>query len=68
MSREMRPQRGEIWLIDFEPTIGSEIKKIRPALVISSDAINKLPIKVEVFARPLLDVGSILMCQKFAAK
>ena len=46
MSRELRPQRGEIWLIDFEPTIGSEIKKIRPALVISSDAINKLPIKL----------------------
>ena len=46
MSRELRPQRGESWLIDFEPTIGSEIKKIRPALVISSDAINKLPIKL----------------------
>ena len=46
MDRNMRPKRGEIWLVDFEPTIGSEIKKIRPALVISSDAINKLPIKL----------------------
>ena len=46
MGREIRPQRGEIWLVDFEPTIGSEIQKIRPALVISSDAINKLPINL----------------------
>jgi mRNA interferase MazF len=37
MDRNMRPKRGEIWLVDFEPTIGSEIKKIRPALVISSE-------------------------------
>ncbi|MGB3692038.1 MAG: type II toxin-antitoxin system PemK/MazF family toxin [Spirulinaceae cyanobacterium] len=40
------PKRGEIWLVNFDPTIGSEIKKVRPAVVISSDAVGKLPIKL----------------------
>lgn len=40
------PKRREIWLVDFDPTIGSEIKKTRPAVVISSDSVGKLPIKL----------------------
>ena len=40
------PARGEIWLIDFNPTKGAEIKKQRPAVVISSDALGKLPLKL----------------------
>jgi len=40
------PKRGEIWLVNFDPTVGSEIKKIRPAIVISSDAAGKLPLKL----------------------
>lgn len=40
------PKRGEIWRVNFDPTIGSEIKKTRPAIVISSDAVGKLPIKL----------------------
>ncbi len=40
------PKRGEIWLVNFDPTIGSEIKKVRPTVVISSDAVGKLPIKL----------------------
>jgi len=39
-------KRGEIWRVNFDPTIGAEIKKIRPAVVISSDSIGKLPIKI----------------------
>ena len=41
-----KPKRGEIWRVNFDPTTGTEIKKIRPAVVISSDAIGKLPIKL----------------------
>jgi mRNA interferase MazF len=41
-------KRGEIWLINLDPTIGAEIKKTRPAVVISSDAVGKLPLKVIV--------------------
>ena len=40
------PKRGEIWLVNFDPTVGAEIKKVRPAVVISSDASGKLPIKL----------------------
>lgn len=39
-------KRGEIWRVNFDPTVGTEIKKIRPAVVISSNAIGKLPIKI----------------------
>ena len=38
------PKRGEIWLVNFDPTVGAEIKKVRPAVVISSDSVRKLPI------------------------
>jgi len=41
-----RPKRGEIWLVSFDPTIGAEIKKTRPAIVLSSDAVGRLPIKL----------------------
>ena len=40
------PQRGEIWLVNFDPTIGREIRKTRPAVVVSSDAVGRLPIKL----------------------
>jgi len=35
-------KRGEIWLINLDPTIGAEIKKTRPAVVISSDGLGRL--------------------------
>lgn len=38
--------RGEIWLVNLDPTVGSEIKKTRPAVIVSSDALGKLPIKL----------------------
>ena len=40
------PKRGEVWLVNFDPTIGAEIKKKRPAVVLSSDAVGSLPIKL----------------------
>jgi mRNA interferase MazF len=39
-------RRGEIWIVNLDPTIGSEIKKSRPAVIISSDDIGKLPLKL----------------------
>jgi len=38
--------RGEIWLVNLDPTIGAEIRKTRPVVVVSSDAIGKLPIRL----------------------
>ncbi len=33
-------RRGELWWVDFDPALGSEIKKTRPAVIISNDAAN----------------------------
>ncbi len=40
------PQRGDIWLVNFDPTVGTEIQKTRPAVVVSSNAVGRLPIKL----------------------
>jgi mRNA interferase MazF len=44
--------RGEIWLINLDPTLGAEIQKTRPAVIISSDAVGILPLRIVV---PLTD-------------
>jgi mRNA interferase MazF len=41
-------KRGEVWLINLDPTIGSEMKKVRPAVIVSSDDVGILPLKVIV--------------------
>ena len=40
------PKRGEVWIVDFNPTVGEEIYKQRPAVVLSSDAIGTLNLKI----------------------
>jgi len=35
------PRRGDIYLVNFDPTLGAEIKKTRPALVIQNDIGNE---------------------------
>ncbi len=40
--------QGEIWEINLSPTIGAEIKKKRPAVIINDDAIGVLPLRVIV--------------------
>ncbi len=37
----MLPKRGETYLVNFDPTQGSEIKKTRPALVLQNDIANR---------------------------
>lgn len=34
------PRRGEIWLVNFDPTLGAEIRKTRPALILQNDVAN----------------------------
>jgi mRNA interferase MazF len=41
-------RQGEIWEINLSPTIGAEIRKKRPALIINDDAVGILPLKVIV--------------------
>lgn len=46
MSDGKPPQRGEVWDVDFEPVQGSETGKLRPAVVISSDALARFPVRL----------------------
>lgn len=41
-------KQGEIWLINLDPTIGAEINKTRPALIVNDDSLGKLPLKIIV--------------------
>jgi len=36
----MHPRRGEVWWVSFDPSVGGEIQKTRPAIVISNDSAN----------------------------
>jgi mRNA interferase MazF len=40
--------RGEVWLVNLDPTIGAEIRKTRPAVIVSDNNIGVLPLKVIV--------------------
>ncbi len=41
-------KRGEVWQVNLDPTVGSEIKKPRPCVIVSRDAMAKLPLKIVV--------------------
>ncbi len=41
-------RKGEIWLINLDPTVGAEIRKTRPAVIVNDDAIGLLPLRVIV--------------------
>jgi hypothetical protein len=45
-------KRGEVWMVRFDPSVGTEIRKSRPAVVVNLDAIGRLP---SPYASPLLD-------------
>lgn len=34
-------KRGEVWWVEFDPSVGSEIRKTRPAVILSNDAANR---------------------------
>ncbi len=42
----MRIRRAEIWLVNLEPTVGAELRKTRPVVVVSSNAVGVLPVKL----------------------
>ena len=40
--------RGDVWWVNFEPSIGGEIRKKRPAIIVSNNAANKFLNRVQV--------------------
>lgn len=42
------PERGEIWLVRFDPAVGDEIRKMRPALVVSSSRLSRLRLRIVI--------------------
>lgn len=34
-------KRGEVWWVEFDPAVGSEVRKTRPAVLVSNDAANR---------------------------
>ncbi len=56
-------KQGQIWLVNFEPSVGHEYQKVRPALIVEADAylpvgwlITVIPISSQVQKSSLLDV------------
>lgn len=41
-------RRGEIWLVHFDPTVGAEMGKTRPAVIVSKDSVGFLALKIIV--------------------
>ena len=74
-------RRGEVWWVDLDPTRGSEIRKTRPAVVLTADALNRarrtvvvVPLSTGPAPRPPIVVavpsagaGSVAVCDQVRA-
>ncbi len=52
MENHVSPQRGEVWLVRFDPSVNPEIKKNRRAVVLNVEEVGILDLRVAV---PLTD-------------
>lgn len=75
------PKRGDVFRVDFDPTRGAEIRKARPAVVVSADGLNRarrtvivVPLSTGPDPRPPIDVAtpsfganSVAVCDQLRA-
>lgn len=40
--------QGDVWLITLDPTVGAEIEKTRPCVIVNDDSLGKLPLRMVV--------------------
>lgn len=46
---KISPKRGEVWWVHFDPSVGQEIRKTRPAVILSSDVFSgRVNVKIVV--------------------
>lgn len=85
MSQTIAPpvtiRRGEVWWVDLDPTRGGEIRKTRPAVVLTADALNRarrtvvvVPLSTGPTPRPPIVIatasagaGSVAVCDQVRA-
>jgi mRNA interferase MazF len=74
-------RRGDIWWVNLDPTQGTEIRKTRPAVVITADALNRArrtivvvplstgpsPTPPIVVATPSAGLNSVAVCDQLRA-
>lgn len=64
MSGYPSPRRGEVWLVSLDPTTGHEVKKTRPAVVVTSDVYNEfnwVVLVVPLSSHPTAEYDQVLV-------
>jgi mRNA interferase MazF len=57
-------KRGEVWWVNFDPSLGGEIKKTRPAIIVSNDSSNKHMNRVQVIPTTA-STGKLYPCEAY---